>query len=99
MENPGANNKKLKGKKRKNIVGMKDMFRNVAGIMTAQLETRPMVNAKEGIKIYGEKVVHAILSEYGQIINMKTFQRLDAKKMTREEKKQALNLLTMVKDG
>lgn len=40
----------------------------------SQLEQRITVNAKEGIKRYhGEKVVHAILSEYGQIDNIKIF--------------------------
>lgn len=86
MESLGANNKKLKGKKEKIIVGMTDMFRNMAGVIMVQLEQRPTVNAKEGIKRYGEKAVHAILFEYGQIDNMGTFQPLDINKMTREEK-------------
>ena len=76
---------------------MKDTFRKVTGIMMAQLEQRPMVNAKEGIKRYGEKAINAILSEYGQIDDMKTFEPIDVKKMTHDEKKKALNLLTMVK--
>ena len=50
MENPGTNHKNLKGKRRKRIVGMKDTFRKATGIMMAQLEQRPMVNTKEGIK-------------------------------------------------
>ena len=98
MKYPGSNNKKLKGEKRKTVVGMKDMFRNVSGVMMAQLEKRLTVNAKEGIKRYGDKAVHVILPEYGQIHNMKTFQLLDANKMTREEKRHIINLLTMVKE-
>ena len=50
MENPGTNHKNLKGKRRKRIVGMKYTFRKVTGIVVVQLEQRPMVNAKEGIK-------------------------------------------------
>ena len=98
MENPGANHKKLKGKRRKTVVGMKDTFRKVTEIMMAQLEQRPMVNAKEEIKRYGEKAIYAILLEYGQIDDMKTFEPLEASKMTHVEKRQALNMLTMVKE-
>ena len=43
-------------------MGMKDMFRNVTGIIMAQLEQRLMLNAKEGINRYGEKAIHAIMS-------------------------------------
>lgn len=85
----------MKGKKRKTVVGTKEMF-SAAGVMIDQLEKRPTVNAKEGIKIYGEKVVHAILSAYDQIDNMMTFEPQDVNKMTREAKRQTLNLLTMV---
>lgn len=56
------------------------------------------MNAKEGIQIYREKAIHAILSEYGQINNMKTFEPQDTNKMAREEKRQTLNLLTMVEE-
>lgn len=33
IENLGANHKKLKGKKRKTVIGMTDLFRNVARVM------------------------------------------------------------------
>ena len=49
---------------------MKDTFRKVMGIMMAQLEQRPILNTNEGIKRYGEKAVHAIMSEYDQIDDM-----------------------------
>ena len=65
MINPGANNKKLKGNKKKVVVDMKDMFRNVMWIMMAQLEQSPKVNIKEGIRRYGKKAINAVLSEYG----------------------------------
>lgn len=42
--------------------------------------------------------MHAILSEYGQIDNMKALHPLDINEMTREEKRHALNLLTMAKE-
>lgn len=35
MENPGVNNKKLKGKRRKTVVVMNDTFCKVAEIMMA----------------------------------------------------------------
>ena len=57
-----------------------------------------MVNAKEVIKRYGETTIHAIMSEYGQIDDKKTFEPLDAGRMTHIEKNQALNLLTMVNE-
>ena len=77
---------------------MKDTFRKVTRIMMAQLEQRPMLNAKGGIKRHGEKETHTIMLEYGQIDDMKTFEPLDVSKMTYIEKKQALNLLTMLKE-
>ena len=62
MRNLGANNKKLKGNKKKVVVGMKDMLRNLMGIIMEQLGKITTVNAKQGIQIYDEKSINAILS-------------------------------------
>ena len=59
MENSGTNNKKTKGKRKKVVIRAKSMFRNVAGIMMAQLDKRPAVTAKEGIMRHFQKAISA----------------------------------------
>ena len=63
--------------------------------MIAQLKQKPTINNEKRIRRYGENFINSILSEYGHIDNIKTFDPQDPKKLTQENKKEILNLLTM----
>ena len=93
---------KDKEKKEKQVeIKMNDMFRKVVGITMTQLsqtETCAQISIKEGIRIHGDKVLDAVLKEYSQLDNKEIFYPQNAKDLTKEVKRTALNLITMVKE-
>ena len=55
------------------------------------------VSVSEGIKRHGEKAFIAVLSEYVQLNDKEVFKACDINKLSYNDKKEALNLITMVK--
>ena len=55
------------------------------------------VSVNEGIKRYGEKAIEAILSEFNQSDNKEVSKPRDPNHLTAHEKKETLNLKTMIK--
>ena len=55
------------------------------------------LSLKEGIDRFGEQALAAVLSEYGQLDNKSIFQALFAHKLSKKQKSEALNLITLVK--
>ena len=55
------------------------------------------VSVLEGIKRHGEKAIMAVLSEYAQLNDKEVFKACDINKLSYNDKKEALNLITMVK--
>ena len=56
------------------------------------------VGMKEGIRRHGDKALEALLFELTQLDEKETFRPLLASSMTNEERKMALNLLTIIKE-
>ena len=94
--------KKIKGKiKRRFKIKVKDMFRKVMAITMAQISAaskHDQVSVEEGIRRYGNKAVEAVLSEYSQLNDKSVFRSRMASELTVRQKKDALNLITMVKE-
>ena len=55
------------------------------------------VSAREGIKLFGEKLVAGILKEYTQLYDMSVLSKVNPDNISREEKKQALRMITFIK--
>ena len=78
-----------------------DMFRKVLGTIMNQIAKsckHAQVNVKEGIKRYGDRAVEAVIKEYAQLDEKGTFEPKDPSKLTSEQKVEALNLITIVKE-
>ena len=82
-------------------VKQNEMFRKVLGtIMTqiAKASKHAQVNMKEGIKRYGEKAIEAVFKEYAQLDEKDTFKPEEPSRLTDSQKREALNLITIVKE-
>ena len=55
------------------------------------------MTAKEGIRIYGQKAINAVVSEYCQLDDMKTFEPQIPNKLMDGMKREALSLVTIVR--
>ena len=55
------------------------------------------VSVNEGIKRHGEKAVTAVLAEFGQLNDKQVFKQCDANNLYKAAKREALNLITMIK--
>ena len=55
------------------------------------------MSATKGIKMFGEKVLEAMIAEYEQLDQLKVFAPVDTNKLTFKEKKQALNAIDLIK--
>ena len=78
-----------------------DMLNQVMGIILAQTTRKDKhahVSVNEGIRRHGDEALHALLSEFGQIHKHDTFEPLDIDSISKEVKKEALNLITMIKE-
>ena len=56
------------------------------------------VGMKEGVRRHGDRALEALLFELTQLDEKETFRPLLASSMTKEERKMALNLLTIIKE-
>lgn len=56
------------------------------------------MSTKGEIKRYGDKPLHALLSEFGQIHKHDTFDQLNIGNLLKEAKREALNLITMIRE-
>ena len=56
------------------------------------------VSAQEGIKRHGDEAIAAVLKEFTQLNDKQVFKPRIASELTYEERKQSLNLITMVKE-
>jgi hypothetical protein len=95
------NPKKQKRKKKKIKLEIKDMFRKVVGVTMAQMakaDKYAQVSVKEGINRYGHKAVEAVMQEYAQLDDRKIFSPLKPNELSASTKRNALNLITMVKE-
>ena len=85
--------------KKKRII-IKDMFKKVAAVTMAHIKSaakHEQVSMREGIWRYGELAIRAVLKEYAQLDNKKIFRPVQASALTIYQKKDALNLVTLVK--
>ena len=97
-KNKGKTDKK---KARKLKVKQNDMFRKVLGTVMTQIareSKHAQVNVREGIKRYGDKAVEAIFKEYAQLNEKGTFEPENPNMLSENQKKEALNLITIVKE-
>ena len=69
-----------------------DMFKKCVGICMNQM------SAKAGIRKHGEEAVSAILKEFGQLENMKTFKPRHKHSLTKEQIAMAMRIITIIKE-
>ena len=95
------NGKKICKKAGKNFkVKVKDMFRRVVALTMTHIKSaakHEQVSVKEGIRRFGDKTVDAVLTEYAQLNEKNVFAPVNANKLTKKQKSDALTLLTMIK--
>ena len=80
--------------------GVKNNIRNFMDIIMTQVsndDTHAQISVKEGLKRHGDRALQALLKEFGQIHKYNTFDQQHVKDLTPEMKKEALNLITMIK--
>ena len=92
--------KKLKQKRVK--VHIRDMFRKVAAIIMSHMgqassSEHDQLSVREGIRRFGQQAVDAVLKEYAQLHDMNTFKPMDPNKLSKQEKRKALNLIKKIK--
>ena len=78
-----------------------DLHRRVSNTTFTQMakdDRYAQVPVSEGIKRHGEKAIMAVLKEYAQLNDKDVFKACDGNKLTYDEKKSALNLITMVRE-
>ena len=88
--------RKAKGKTK-----VKDTVNQVIGIIMVHVsknDKHTHVSVNEGIRRHGDEALHILLSEFGQIHRHDTFEHLDISKLLAEVKKEALNLITMIRE-
>ena len=92
--------KRIDKELRKKRIVIKDMFKKVATVTMAHIKAaskHEQVSMKEGIRRYGESAIRAVLKEYAQLDNKRIFRAVKASALTIYQKREALNLLTLVK--
>ena len=79
---------------------MKDTYRGVLKIVMAQIQAiseHENLSIKQGIRRYGNHAVESVLAEYGQLKDKSVFRPRYANKLSTEEKRNSLNLITFLK--
>ena len=56
------------------------------------------MSAKAGIRKRGDKAIEALLTEFMQLHDTKTFEPMFAHRLTRNQKRKALHLLSLIKE-
>ena len=77
-----------------------DMFRKAVGITLTQMskvDKYAQVSVREGIKRHGQKAIDAMMKEFAQLNDKGTFVPVDVSKLSKKDKMEALNLITMIK--
>ena len=95
----GGNLKKKRIKKLR--VKQNDIFRKVLGTIMTQIaksSKHAQVNVKEGIRRYGDRAAKAVIKEYAQLDEKGTFEPKDPSELTGDQKVEALNLITIIKE-
>ena len=78
-----------------------DLYRRVVGVTLTQLskdDKYAQVSVKEGIKRHDDKAIAALLNEFSQLNDIQVFKPRKADELTKVNKQQALNLITIVKE-
>ena len=78
-----------------------DLYRRIVGVTLTQMSKEDkyaQVLVKEGMRGHSERAIAAVLTEFTQLNNKQVFRPRSASVLTANERKQALNLITMVKD-
>ena len=78
----------------------KDLYRRIVGITMTQMsktDKYAQVSVSEGIKRHSDKAVAAVLTEFSQFNDKQVFEPCDAKQLTKPSKREALSLITMIK--
>ena len=89
---------KDKSLKRALKIKTKDTFRKVMGIVMAHMPKGEYkdVSMKEGLERFGEKAVESVLKEFAQLDDSNSFEPQYAHLLTRDQKRAALSLITLV---
>ena len=97
--------RKLKAnvKTKNNVVRIKtdDMLRQVTSIVMNQIlkqDRYTQVLVKEGVKRHGKKAFDAVLSEFTQLNDKNIFMPVSPDNISQSNKREALNLITLVKE-
>ena len=69
-----------------------DCYSEVVNVCFTQM------TADKGIKTYGKRAVDAIFKEFAQLNDLSVFGALDAKSLTREQKRTALRAIVLIKE-
>jgi len=56
------------------------------------------MSARQGIKMYGERAIDAMAKEYSQLEELKVFEPIQKKKLTRELRRNALQVIDLIKE-
>ena len=101
--NDQVNNTATSKVSNKKVLNLKtnDIYRRIVGVTLTQLSKEDkyaQVSVKEGIKRHGNKAIAAVLSEFSQLNDKHVFRPRQADELTNMDKKQSLNLITMIKE-
>ena len=96
FRNRWVNNKKGKTKRKKR--NEMSMFVDVIMTQLSKGDKHAQVSIKEGLKRHGDRDLDALLKEFGQLYKHNTFDPQDISILTPEMRKEALNLITMIKE-
>ena len=66
--------------------------------MTYQYLVNTQMNTTKGIKPQGERAIEALLKEFAQLDNMNTFKPIKADSISKQERKKALRLISLIKE-
>lgn len=92
---------KRKKKRNKTKINIKDTFRMITKTVMHQMNKivseHDQLPVHTAIKRFDQKAIDAVLKEYAQLHDMSVFAFENAKKLTAQAKRRALNLITKVK--
>ena len=71
---------------------IKDTLKHMVGIIMNQM------SAKKGIRKHGKVAIEAIFKEYAQLDDLDVFRSIAASSLTKEQKNEALRLITVIKE-
>ena len=75
------------------------LHRNVVGLCMMQMDETNLsqMHASKGIKVFGDRAIEALASEYSQLDGLVVFKPEDATKLTDQQKAAALNVIDLIK--